>query len=133
MRRASARRTRSRADGPSAAPDRARPAIISHPPGDRPDVRAGLATHPGQLEPFGKLLVSGVAKTALSAATKALETVHGSLSDMHAATSALASQRPEDRMIGPKGNVIYVAPIVFKASDTLRGRLQERPAGADEG
>jgi integration host factor subunit alpha len=37
----------------------------------------------------------------------------------------------------PKTGVAVPIPpqraVVFKASDTLRGRLQERPAGADEG
>jgi len=87
----------------------------SPPPSDRPDVRAGLATHPGQLEPFTKALVGPVCKTALAAATRALETVHTSLGHMHTATDALKSQRPEDRIMGPHGKVMYVVPESRKA------------------
>ena len=86
------------------------PAIQTHPPGDRPDVRAGLACHPGQLAPFEKTLTSALGKTALAAATRALTVVHQSLGDMHAADDAMKSQRPEDRIVGPKGNVIFVVP-----------------------
>jgi hypothetical protein len=90
------------------------PGIQSRPPGDRPDHRAGLACHPGNLEPFTKLLVTPAAKVALESATKALTAVHESLSDMHRATDSL-TPRPEDRtVVGPKNTVVYVIPEARK-------------------
>ena len=55
-------------------------------------------------------MTSGVGKAALDAATRALTVVHTSLSDMHTATDSLQSNDPRDRIIGPKGSVMFVVP-----------------------
>jgi hypothetical protein len=57
---------------------------------------------------------NGSGKVAYDSAVQALTNVHQSISDMRSAVDAFESQRPEDRVIGPKGNVMYVIPEARK-------------------
>jgi hypothetical protein len=82
------------------------------PPQPVADTKAGLATHPGILQPHEKILTarSGSQHDAYRDSVKALENVHQSLGDMTRAVDAMSMPRRENMVLGPRGTVSYVVP-----------------------